>query len=102
VFWAFSSWRKVVAVVDDSIDEASADVVATLTDGRQIHVFVEHAIGSVQNPMTVAQLEAKFHGLSDTVLGSAATNGLLAACWKLGAAPDVAAIIRHATPAAMR
>ena len=94
--------RKVVAVVDDSIDEASADVVATLTDGRQIHVFVEHAIGSVQNPMTDAQLEAKFHGLSDTVLGSAATNGLLAACWKLGAAPDVAAIIRHATPAAMR
>ena len=94
--------RKVVAVVDDSIDEASADVVATLTDGRQIHVFVEHAIGSVQNPMTDAQLEVKFHGLSDTVLGSAATNGLLAACWKLGAAPDVAAIIRHATPAAMR
>jgi 2-methylcitrate dehydratase PrpD len=93
--------RKVVAVVDDSIDEASADVVATLTDGRQFHVFVEHAIGSVQNPMTDAQLEAKFHGLSDPVLGSAATNDLLTACWKLGAAPDVGQIIRQATPATM-
>jgi hypothetical protein len=94
--------RKVVAVVDDSIDEASADVVATLTDGRRTHVFVEHAIGSVQNPMTDAQLEAKFHGLSDSVLGSAGTSDLLAACWKLGAAPDVAEITRHATPAAMQ
>jgi len=55
----------------------------------------------VQNPMTDAQLEAKFHGLSDPVLGSAATEALLAACWKLGAAPDVAEIIRHATPAPM-
>jgi 2-methylcitrate dehydratase PrpD len=94
--------RKVVAVVDDSIDEASADVLATLTDGRQIHVLVEHAIGSVQNPMTDAQLEAKFQGLSDTVLGSAATSDLLTACWKLGAAPDVAEITRHAIPAPMR
>jgi hypothetical protein len=49
--------------------------------------------------MTNAQLEAKFHGLSDPVLGSAATSGLLTACWKLGAAPDVANVIRHATPA---
>jgi hypothetical protein len=40
--------RKVVATVDDSIDEASADVTAVLKDGRRVHVFVEHAIGSLQ------------------------------------------------------
>ena len=48
--------RKVVATVDDSIDEASADVTAVLADGRRVHVFVEHAIGSLQNPMTDANL----------------------------------------------
>jgi Flp pilus assembly CpaF family ATPase len=46
--------RKVVATVDEAIDEASADVTAVLTDGRRVHVFIEHAIGSLQKPMTDA------------------------------------------------
>ncbi len=90
--------RKVVAVVDDAIDEASADVTAVLTDGRRVHVFVEHAIGSLQNPMTTALLEGKFHGLSDPILGESQTNALLKACWKVGQAVDVRNIIQLATP----
>ena len=39
--------RKVVATVDDAIDEASADVTAIMKDGRKEKVFVEHAIGSL-------------------------------------------------------
>ena len=49
-------------------------MTAVLNDGRRVHVFVEHAIGSLQNPMTDAQLEAKFHGLADAVLGAEATH----------------------------
>ena len=90
--------RKVVATVDDSIDEASADVTATLIDGTKVHVFVEHAIGSLQNPMTDANLEGKFHGLADNVLGVLQTNALIAACWELGSAANVAAIVKLATP----
>ena len=90
--------RKVVATVDDSIDEASADVTAVLTDGRREHVFVEHAIGSLQRPMSDADLERKFHGLSDAVLGAARTSELLAACWVLGQAPDVRALTALARP----
>ena len=81
--------RKVVATVDDSIDEASADVTALLHDGRRVHVFVEHAIGSLQNPMTDALLEGKFHGLSDSVLGAARTAEVIQACWKIGQAADL-------------
>ena len=84
--------RKVVATVDDSIDEASADVTAILKDGRQIHVFVKHAIGSLENPMTDAMLEGKFHGLSDPVLGAEKTTSLIAAAWQLGLAPSVATL----------
>ncbi len=76
--------RKVVATVDDSIDEASADVTAFLKDGRQIHVFVQHAIGSLENPMTDAMLEGKFHGLADPVLGTEKTSALITSAWKLG------------------
>ena len=84
--------RKVVAVVDDSIDEASADVTAILKDGRRVHVFVEHAIGSLENPMTDANLETKFHDLADPVLGSSRSDQLIQACWKLGDLADVRAL----------
>ncbi len=90
--------RQVVATVDDSIDEASADVTAVLKDGRRVHVFVEHAIGSLQNPMTDANLEAKFHGLSDAVLGAARTSELISACWAVGDAANVQTIVTLAAP----
>jgi 2-methylcitrate dehydratase PrpD len=86
--------RKVVAVVDDAIDEASADVTAVLADGRRMHVFVQHAIGSLARPMTDAQLEAKFHGMGDAVLGALRCNALVAACWALGSAADLRTLAR--------
>src|SRR3954462_9946886 len=51
--------RKVQATVDDSIDEAAADVTAILTDGRRVHVRVDHAIGSLPRPLARAQLDGQ-------------------------------------------
>ena len=85
--------RKVVATVDDSIHEASADVTAVLKDGHRVHVFVKHAIGSLENPMTDAMLEGKFHGLCDPVIGRTGSDALIAAAWKLGQAPNVNALV---------
>jgi len=90
--------RKVVATVDDSIDEASADVTAVLKDGRKVHVFVKNAIGSLENPMTDVMLEGKFHDLSDPVLGSAKTQSLIAAAWDLAQLKDVRALTALAKP----
>ena len=92
--------RKVLATVDDSIAEASVDVTAVLKDGRRVHVFVEHAIGSLQNPMSDANLEAKFHGLSDPILGAAQTSELIKACWAIGQAGSVAEVVALAVPRA--
>ena len=86
--------RKVQAVVDTAIHEDSADVTATLKDGRSVHVFVEHAIGSLQRPMTDVHLDAKFHQLSDPVLGAGRAAELLQACRALAGAPDVTAVTR--------
>src|SRR5260221_13950495 len=90
--------RKVVATVDDAIDEASADVTAVLRDGRRIHVFVEHAIGSLQRPMSDAALDAKFAAQSEPILGSARTAELIAACRRLGELPDVGGLVALARP----
>jgi 2-methylcitrate dehydratase PrpD len=90
--------RKVLATVDDSVDEAAADVTAVLKDGRKVRVFVEHAIGSLERPMTDADLEAKFHSLADAVIGPAKAAALIESCWKLGEAKDVRALIERARP----
>jgi 2-methylcitrate dehydratase PrpD len=91
--------RKVVATVDDDIAEASVDVTAVLTDGRRVHVFVEHAIGSLARPMTTAQLEAKFRGMCDPVLGAPRCSALIAACWDMGGLADLRALSQLAVPA---
>ncbi len=60
---------------------------------------MKEAIGSLQRPMSDAQLEGKFHNLSDPVLGAAATQRLIDAAWKLGTAPDLRALAALAVPA---
>jgi len=89
---------RIHAVVDHGIDEAAADVTVTCKDGRTLHVFVEHAIGSVQRPMSDAHLAAKFHGLVDPVLGEARANALIGQAATLAVAPDLAALSRSARP----
>jgi 2-methylcitrate dehydratase PrpD len=84
--------------VDEKVREESADVTAVLKDGRRVHVFVEHAIGSLERPMTDADLEAKFHSLADPVIGKDKAASLIAACWSVGAAPDLRALTKLAQP----
>ncbi len=62
---------RVVATVDAAIGEASCDVTIVCTDGRRLHTFVQHAIGSLERPMTDAELARKFHDLVDPMLGAA-------------------------------
>ncbi len=90
--------RKVVATVDDAIDEAAADVTAVLKDGRRVHVFVEHAIGSLQRPMSDADLGAKFHALADPVLGPTRSASLLEQAWAVASLSDLRGLAAAARP----
>ena len=91
--------NKVQATVDDSIDEAAADVTAVLTDGRRVHVRVEHAIGSLENPLTDAQLEAKFAALVVPVLGDARARSITAHWRTLAALPSIRTLTALCRPA---
>jgi len=81
--------NKVQAVVDDGIDEAAVRVSALLKNGERVDVNVEHAIGSLQKPLTDAQLQAKFNALVVPVLGQARADDITMTCWQLGKLPDV-------------
>ena len=80
---------KVHATVDDAIDESAAHVTAELADGRRVEVHVEHAIGSLQRPLSDAQLDAKFGGLVAPVLGARKVEAIAEACRGLATLNDV-------------
>jgi len=90
--------RKVVATATEGIAEDAADVTVRLKGGRSVHVHVEHAIGSLARPMSDADLEAKFHGLADPVLGKVKAAALHELCRKIAAAVDVHALCEGARP----
>lgn len=84
---------KVNAIIDPAIKPEQVDMVITLKDGRKLHKFIEHAIGSTEVPMTNQQLEKKFSDLADGILTPAQTRTLMDTCWKveqLGNAGDIA------------
>ncbi len=89
---------KVQAVVDTSVREESVDVTAHLTDGRSVKVHVEHAIGSLQKPMTDDDLEGKFRDLSNPILGAERVNAILKSCWSLSQAPNLQGLLALLKP----
>jgi 2-methylcitrate dehydratase PrpD len=88
---------KVDAVVDEGIGEAAADVRIRTTDGRDLHVFVEHAIGSTERPISDAQLRAKFIGQAEPVLGAAKAATAWSLCMDVARCPDMRALLSAGT-----
>lgn len=89
---------RVRATADAGIDEASADIAVTMRDGRTHRVFVEHAIGSLQRPMSDDDLARKFHGQVDPVLGEAPAAELLTEVLRLASAENVRGMLGLACP----
>jgi 2-methylcitrate dehydratase PrpD len=90
--------QRIVATVDPSIDEAACDVTIECRDGRRVHTFVAHAIGSLERPLDDAALARKFHDLADGVIGAVQAAACIAACAALPSATDVRALIDSARP----
>jgi 2-methylcitrate dehydratase PrpD len=70
-----------------------AEVSIRLRDGRVLSEHVRNATGSVTNPMTDAQLTAKFQGLVAPVAGAAGCARLLRACLDTESTEDVSTIV---------
>jgi hypothetical protein len=51
-----------------------------LKNGERLAIFVEHAVGSVEKPMSDRQLEEKFHGLADGILPAGQTREIIDLC----------------------
>jgi hypothetical protein len=84
----------VVPVITPGIDPAQVDMTIVLKDGRTLHRYIAHAIGSVEVPMTDKQLETKFADLADGIIPVAAARRVMDACWNVESLPSAAEIAK--------
>lgn len=74
---------RVTATVDPAVGEAQVKIAITLKDGRRLEKSIDKVIGSVENPLTDAALEAKFMDLAEGVLPRAQARKVIELCWNV-------------------
>ncbi len=88
--------QRITVTVDEALSRTQATVRLHLTDGRAIEHRVEHALGTIGRPMSDRDLDTKFHGLTDEVLGAGPSGELLDLCWSVATLADAGSIARAA------
>ena len=88
---------RVSTVVDSSLHEDQVRITLTTKTGRRLEKFVEHAVGSLDHPMSDKDLEAKLTGLTTGILSTDRQRKLMDLCWSIGALPEAAAVAKAAT-----
>lgn len=82
--------ERVTALADDAMSGVSCVFTAVMKGGERITIEVKHCQGSAQNPMSDADLEAKFRGLANGVLDAAQTGLALQGCREVEQLADAA------------
>jgi 2-methylcitrate dehydratase PrpD len=90
---------RIIANADKSIAEESVGIAVTMKDGRRIERFVRHAIGSLERPLSNAELDAKFRRSSEPVLGVMATEAVLKVAWELPRLLSIVELMEKTVPA---
>lgn len=88
--------RRVAITPDAEIRKLESHVRIELTDGRVLERHVPHALGTLERPMSDADLEAKFRGLCAESFAEDRIAAMIEACWGIRAAADAGALARLA------
>jgi 2-methylcitrate dehydratase PrpD len=86
--------RRVFPTPDPAIGKDQACITVVLKNGERPTIFVEHAVGSVENPMSDRMIEDKFHGLADGVLSRPQARSIVDLCWRIDELADAGEIAR--------
>jgi 2-methylcitrate dehydratase PrpD len=88
--------RKVTVHPDPKVGAAQCTLMVKLKDGRTLTRRIEHAIGSLEKPMSDAALQAKFTDLAEGILAKDQTRRVMDMCWSIEKAPDAGALAEAA------
>lgn len=83
---------RVSATIDPAIHEEQVRAVIVLKDGRRMEKFIEHAVGSLQRPMSDSDLEAKFLANAAGSIPDDRARLAIERCWQIERLPSAAAI----------
>ena len=89
---------KVVPLVDARIKPEQVEMTIELSDGRTVQKRIEHAIGSLEAPMSDGDLERKFADLADGILPPAQSRRVMDLCWRVADLADIAEISAATIP----
>lgn len=79
---------------DASLHTGQSRVTLRFENGDSQTAIVDHAVGSLTNPMSDDQLDQKFIDQATRTIGSGGAVRALAACRALGEAPDATAFVQ--------
>ena len=89
---------RITAETNARLAKDQAEVTIVLDDGRQLSVRVEHAVGSLENPMSDADLDDKFRSLCEEALPKERIEHLLELCRGCERLADASVIAAAAAP----
>jgi 2-methylcitrate dehydratase PrpD len=87
---------KIETVGDEVVALDGAEVTVRLQDGRSLVSRVEHCVGSASRPMTDSDLERKFAGLAEAVIGPVRAREVMEMSWGVERLADAGALARAA------
>jgi 2-methylcitrate dehydratase PrpD len=85
---------RIVAAPEPGIDEDAVRIAVILDDGERVPLDVEHAVGSLEKPLSDEAITAKFVNQSVPVIGEERTKAVVELAWSLERVPEVGAIAR--------
>ena len=89
---------RVSAAVEPGIHEDQVRIAIKLKSGKMLEKYIEHAVGSIDRPLSDDDLEAKFRGLADGILSKAEADGLIQLCWDVAKLKDAGEVARASVP----
>jgi 2-methylcitrate dehydratase PrpD len=89
---------RVSVAASPSVRKLEAHVTIRLRNGTVLEKHVEHALGTVERPMSDRDLEEKFRGLTDGILSRDDADRVIDLCWRVAALDDVSELARATVP----
>jgi len=90
---------RVTAAVEPGLHEDQVRIAIKLKSGKVLEKYVEHAVGSIDRPLSDGDLEAKFRGLAGGILSKTESDRLIQLCWEIGKLKDAGEVARASVPA---
>ncbi len=90
--------QKVIARADEALDPMAASVSVALADGRRLSLDVSHAIGTLERPMSDADIEKKFHELAAASHSECHAWDVIELAWSLDTLRDARELVQATVP----